>query len=107
MDEGGGTMTEEEVMVAEAPEDTDAGESRIAGGLDIDITITDIYGMLFANTQLAQCLVDGVRGRLLADALCLMFPNSDFYLWKEMAYQFLGRWHELITDNGKVTATTV
>ena len=92
-------------MVSEAPEDTDAGESRIAGGLDIDIAVTDIDGMLFVDTQLAQRLVDGVRSRLLADALCLMFPNSDFYLWKEMAYQFLGRRHELIADNGKVAAT--
>ena len=41
-------MCHEEVAVAEAPEHADAGQSAVAGGLDIYVAVTDINGGVFS-----------------------------------------------------------
>ena len=45
-------MSQEEVAVAEAPEDADAGQSAIAGGLDVNIAVADVDGCITGTVLL-------------------------------------------------------
>ena len=40
--EGGGTMSQEEVAVTEAPKDADAGQAAVAGCLDVNVAVADV-----------------------------------------------------------------
>ena len=53
-------MLYEEVAVAESPQYTDTRQSGIGGGLDIDIAIAHIDGVLLIYAQFAQGGKDGI-----------------------------------------------
>ena len=48
---GLGTVANQEVTIAEAPEDTDAGKTCVAGGLDIDVAIADVGSILLPHPK--------------------------------------------------------
>ena len=48
---GLGTVADQEITIAEAPEDADTGEACVAGGLDINIAITDVDGILLPHPK--------------------------------------------------------
>lgn len=71
-----GSVLKQEVAVAEAPKDTDTGESGIAGGLDVHVAVADIEGTLLPYSKSSQSSQNGVGGRLLADALGLVLTDG-------------------------------
>ena len=116
LNERGGTMSQQEFAVAEAPQHADAGQPAITGGSDVNIAIADIDGkrrrpLLTEGAlrlgalrgkrlpQLAQSLKHGVRGRLFTDALGLMFADGDIYLWEEVGDERLRGSHHLVADH--------
>ena len=76
LNEGSGSVGQEEVAVAEAPEHTDAGQAGIAGCEDVDIAVAHIDGIVTRDAELPEGFYDGVGGRLLADALRLMLADG-------------------------------
>ena len=107
--EGLCTVTRKKNTVAEAPEDTDAGEACIAGGLDIDIAIADVNGGGTHGSsprEFSHSSEDGVRSRLATDAGSLILTNGDFDgVGEEMVAKFLGGCHHFIADHSKVATT--
>lgn len=66
--------------------------------IDVDIAVTDIYRSLFADTQLAHSLQNGIGSRFLPDIL----PLTDSHLnsiGEEMPCKFLRGSIELIADD--------
>ena len=113
--EGLCTVTRKKNTVAEAPEDTDAGEACIAGGLDIDIAIAHVGSgsptpipspQGAGNLEKIQGGEDGIRGGLATDASSLILTNGDFDgVGEEMVAEFLGGCHHFIADHSKVATT--
>ena len=112
---GLGTVADQKVTIAEAPENTDTGKAGIAGGLDIDIAITDIDGGYptpipspqgAGNLEKIQGGEDGVRSGLATDASSLILADGHFDgIGKEMTAEFLGGCHHFVADHSQVTAT--
>ena len=112
---GLGTVADQEVTIAEAPENTDTGEAGIAGGLDIDIAIADIDGRHptpipspqgAGNLKKIQGGEDGIRGGLATDAGSLILADGDLDgVGEEMVAELLGGCHHFVADHSQVTAT--
>ena len=112
---GLGTVADQEVTIAEAPEDTDAGNTGVAGGQDINVAIADIDGGYptpipspqgAGNLEKIQGGEDGVRGGLATDAGSLILTNGDFDgIGEEMVAELLGGCHHFVADHSQVTAT--
>ena len=112
---GLGTVADQKVTIAEAPENTDTGEAGIAGGLDIDIAIADIDGRHptpipspqgAGNLKKIQGGEDGVRGGLATDAGSLILADGDLDgVGEEMVAELLGGCHHFVADHSQVTAT--
>ena len=99
-------MLQEEVSVAEAPENRNTRQATVAGSHDINIAIAYIDGPLLPHTKLTQSSLDGIRSRFLADTLGLMLTNSHLDdVWEKMTDQFLCSRHHLITDYSQATTT--
>ena len=112
---GLGTVADQEVTIAEAPEDTDAGNTGVAGGQDINVAIADIDGGYptpipspqgAGNLEKIQGGEDGVRGGLATDAGSLILTNGDFDgIGEEMVAELLCGCHHFVADHSQVTAT--
>ena len=112
---GLGTVADQEVTIAEAPEDTDTGKAGIAGGLDIDIAIADVDGRHptpipspqgAGNLKKIQGGEDGIRGGLATDTGSLILTNGDLDgVGEEMVAELLGGCHHFVADHSQVTAT--
>ena len=112
---GLGTVADQKVTIAEAPENTDTGKAGIAGGLDIDIAIADIDGGYptpipspqgAGNLEKIQGGEDGIRGGLATDAGSLILANGDLDgVGEEMVAELLGGCHHFVTNHSQVTAT--
>lgn len=108
-------MAEQEVAVAEAPQDADAGDAAVAGGGYVDIAVADINDGItgtvllisrFASImrtvaiiQLAEGFEDGVGGGFPADALGFVLSDGDVDLREEMGDERLRGCHHLIADH--------
>ena len=103
-DEGGGAMMQQEVARAEAPEDADAGQTTIAGCLQVDIAVAYVDGLLLPHPKLAKGLENGIGSGFLTDALSLVFTNGNLDLRKEMTDKVLGGCHHLIAHHSESTA---
>ena len=113
--EGLCTVTRKKNTVAEAPEDTDAGEACIAGGLDIDIAIAHVGSgsptpipspQGAGNLEKIQGGEDGIRGGLATDAGSLSLADGDLDgVGEEMVAELLGGCHHFVADHSQVTAT--
>ena len=92
-------MSFKESAITKAPKHTDAGQSYIAGCLQIHIAVAHIDGIVAINTQLTESLNDGIWCRLFPDSLSLVLADSHFYaIRKEMLAELTGGSIELIAD---------
>ena len=93
-------MADEEVLIAEAPQNADARNSNILRGVYIHITVADIYRAFLANTQLPHSFQDSVGSWLLMDVLTFSYRHL-YRLREEMLCKLLRCGIELIAYYGQ------
>ncbi len=100
-------MSQEEVLVAEPPEDRDAGQSGIMGCLQVNIAIAHIDGVIGTDTQLTERLDNCIWSWFFADSFSFMFTNGNLDSVREEIFtKFFRCSIKLIADNSQ-TATAL
>ena len=93
---------EEELTVAEAPEDADTRQSAVAGCFYIYIAVANINCSLLPYSKRFQGCNDGIRRRFLTDASGLVLAYRHFDgVRKEISTEFLSCGHHLIAHHSQ------
>ena len=77
MDECSSTSLDELFSVAKSPQNTDTGQTRITGCLDIHLAVANIHGLILIHTKLAQGQTYHIGSRFATNALA--FSNGDIH----------------------------
>ena len=94
---GSGTVIDEKGLIAEPPQDADAGHAAVLCRVDVDVAVTDVNCCGDGLMELAKRLHHGVGSRFLLDVLALADGHRDI-VGEEVTNQLLRGSVELVAD---------